>query len=219
MNAKSRQAPVKPGISRARMRMNRDLAERLLPGEKVMAQAEIHNGIYWKAIAVFIIALIFALLVHVTLGIVIALFGLGLVTTAILKKEILMLVVTNKRIFVRYGILQVDVVDMHFDKIESVELQRMIPGYVMGYSNVIIMGTGNRFIIIPYVANGIEIRRTFNEQTLLAKNAALAGAGTVVVEQPAAVIIESPGKSEAKSADDVIRKEGAVKGSNFVMKD
>jgi hypothetical protein len=30
----------------------------------------------------------------------------------------------------------------------------------------VITGTGNRYIAIPYVANGIEIRRAFNEMTL-----------------------------------------------------
>jgi uncharacterized membrane protein YdbT with pleckstrin-like domain len=200
--------------------MSRDLEERLLPGESIIAQAVIHDGIYWKSVAVFIIALLFALFVFVELGVILALFGLGMVTTAILKKEILMLVVTNNRVFVRYGILQVDVVDIHFDKVESVELERMLPGYLMGYSNVIIMGTGNRFIVIPYVANGIEIRRAYNEQTLLAKNAqAAAMAAAQPATTPAPAVHPSPGKKEAKSADDILKKEGAVKGSNFVMKD
>ena len=83
-----------------------------------------------------------------------------------LKKEILMLVLTNKRMLFRYGILQVDVVDLRFSKIESVELERMVPGYIMGYANVIIMGTGNRFVVIPYVENGPEIRQAYNSLTL-----------------------------------------------------
>jgi hypothetical protein len=82
---------------------------------------------------------------------------------AIIKKEILMLVITNKRVLARYGILQVDVVDMHFDKLESMELERMLPGYIMGYSNVVLMGTGSRFIVIPYVANGVAVRRAYND--------------------------------------------------------
>jgi hypothetical protein len=77
-----------------------------------------------------------------------------------------MLVVTNKRVLARYGLLQVDVVDIHFDKIESMELERMLPGYIMGYSNIVVMGTGNRFIVIPYVANGIQLRRAYNERVL-----------------------------------------------------
>ena len=62
---------------------------------------------------------------------------------------------------------KVDVVDMRFSKIESVELERMAAGYIMGYSNVVIMGTGNRYVVIPYVANGPEIRQAYNRLTLI----------------------------------------------------
>ncbi len=225
MNAKASQkkAPNNTATKKARKPVARrrdllDLEERLVPGENVMVRAEISNGIYWKAGAVFIIALLFAF-IAIPLGVILAVFGLALVTTAVLKKEILMLVVTNKRIFVRYGILQVDVVDLHFDKIESIELERMLPGYLMGYANVVIMGTGNRYIVIPYVANPVQIRRAFNEQTLTAESS-VAAPSPATQPLPAApsqaqkAPPESPGKPAAKSAS-----EGPVKGAGFVMKD
>lgn len=141
--------------------------ERLLPGEVILESAVIHNGIFWQAGAVFLIAIIFAIFIVLELGILLAVAAVLMGVYAILRKEILMLVVTNKRILARYGLLQVDVVDMHFDKIESMELERMLPGYMMGYSNVVVMGTGNRYIVIPYVANGIAVRRAYNEATLV----------------------------------------------------
>ena len=142
--------------------------ERLLPGETVMATAVIHDGIYWKALAVFLLSLIVAVFVA-ELGILLAVVAIVMAIYATVLKEILMLVVTNKRILARYGILQIDVVDIHFDKIESVELERMLPGYLMGYANVVVMGTGNRYIVIPYVGNPVDIRRVYNEQSLTAK--------------------------------------------------
>lgn len=144
--------------------------ERLLPGEVIRESAVIHNGIFWKAGAVFLIAILVALFVVKELGILLAVTAVLMGIYAIVKKEILMLVVTNRRILVRYGILQVDVVDMHFDKVESVELERMAPGYIMGYSNVVVMGTGNRYIVIPYVANGVSVRRAYNEAVLVEKD-------------------------------------------------
>ncbi len=103
------------------------------------------------------------------LGILLAVVAVLMAIYATILKEILMLVVTNKRVLVRYGILQIDVVDIHFDKVESVELERMLPGYLIGYANVVIMGTGNRYIVIPYVANAVDIRRVYNEQVLAEK--------------------------------------------------
>ncbi|MGQ0527120.1 MAG: PH domain-containing protein [Alphaproteobacteria bacterium] len=146
-------------------RMN-EVEERLVEGEKIVRTAAIHWGIYWKACAVFVFSLLVALVFAVELGIFLAFVAIIMGVYAVIKKEILLLVLTDKRILTRYGMLQVDVVDIHFDKVESVELERMWLGYMLGYANVILMGTGNRYIVIPYVANGVDIRRTYNELTL-----------------------------------------------------
>ncbi len=143
-----------------------DIEERLLSGEVVISEAVIHDGIYWQSVAVFVFSIIVALFVVIELGVFLAVVSGLMALHAMIKKSILMMVVTNKRVFVRYGILQVDVVDIHFDKVESVELERMLPGYVMGYANIVLMGTGNRYIVIPYVANGPALRRAYNEQVL-----------------------------------------------------
>ncbi|MFK7839222.1 MAG: PH domain-containing protein [Bdellovibrionales bacterium] len=138
----------------------------LVDGEQVIEKAVISNGIYWKAVAVLVFAIIFALLVVVEIGILLAVVSLLMFIHATVTREILMLVLTDRRIFVRYGILQVDVVDIRFSKIESMELERMLPGYIFGYSSLVIMGTGNRYIVIPFVANGVQIRRSYNRMTL-----------------------------------------------------
>ncbi len=160
-NAPSRTAEATPKKARA-------YEEQLLPGETVLASAAIHDGIYWRALAVFLFSLIVVAFVQ-ELGILLAVVAVLMAIYATILKEILMLVVTNKRVLVRYGILQIDVVDIHFDKVESVELERMLPGYLIGYANVVIMGTGNRYIVIPYVANAVDIRRVYNEQVLAEK--------------------------------------------------
>lgn len=140
--------------------------ERMVSGEKLIAQARINDGIYWKAIAVFVLAVFVALSLAVELGAVLAAAAVCLGIYAVFMKEILLLAITNKRVFARYGLMQVDVVDIHFDKIESVELERMLPGYLLGYASVVIVGTGGRMIVIPYVSNGPQLRRAYNELTL-----------------------------------------------------
>lgn len=142
-----------------------DIDSMLVPGEQVVAQAEIHWGIYWQSVAVFILSLIVGLMVW-QLGVLLMITAVAMFIYASVKKHILFLVLTNKRVLTRYGILQVDVVDIRFSKIESVELERMPTGYIMGYANLVIMGTGNRYITIPYVANAPDIRQAYNRLTL-----------------------------------------------------
>jgi len=189
--------------------------ERLLDGEVVVARAEISEAIYWKPAVVLVVALLVAIYVF-PIGVILGLFGLSLLTVAVLRKEILMLVVTNKRIFVRYGILQVDVVDIHFDKVESIELERMLPGYLLGYANVVIMGTGNRLIVIPYVANSISVRRAYNEQALAHRETRVVVREDQDLQDVSGQQPEAPKAPPKKTAKD---KEGNVKGENFVMKD
>ena len=144
----------------------RAVTARLVDGETVIEMAEIHLAIFWQAIAVLVIALLFGVFVAFELAVFLLLVAGLMGLYAFMRRRIFLLVVTNKRMLVRYGVLQVDVVDMHFDKIESIELERMPTAYFMGYSNVVLMGTGQRYMTIPYVSNGPAVRRAYNEVVL-----------------------------------------------------
>lgn len=138
----------------------------LTKDEKVLAQAQIHWGVYWQPAAVLFISVIIAIFFAIEIATILLLAGLLFLARAWLFKRALMCVITNKRVLMRYGILQVDVVDMRFKHIESIELERMPTGLIMGYATLQIMGTGQRIVRIPYVGNGPEIRRAYNELTL-----------------------------------------------------
>ena len=148
-------------------KQNDDIDKMLVKGEEVVEQAVISPFIFWQSAVVFALAVLVGAFVVFELGVLLAVSALVMFVYAALRKKIMMLVLTNKRILFRYGILQVDVVDLRFSKVESVELERMPTGYVMGYANVVMMGTGNRYVVIPYVENGPEIRQAYNRLTLV----------------------------------------------------
>lgn len=160
-----RKKEVKTSSEKKKLR-KASINELLVPGEEIVLQGRVHWAIYWRTAAVFLLALIVATQI-VELGVLLLGSAILMLIHAYLKKEILLLVLTNKRVLVRYGILQVDVVDMRFSKIESIELERMIPGYILGYANVVLMGTGNRYVVIPFVDNALEFRRAYNKLTLV----------------------------------------------------
>lgn len=142
------------------------LNDRLVDGEEVIEISGIHPGIYWQSIVVGLIAFLLWVFVAKQLGMILWIFALTLAVYAFLRRKILLFVLTNKRIFARAGLLQIEVVDIQFDRIESLELEQMPPGFFMGYSNLVVTGTGNRLIVIPYVSNGGAIRKAFSEITL-----------------------------------------------------
>ena len=138
----------------------------LVEGEERVVNAAIHGAIYWRVVAVAILAVLVFIFIAPELGFFLAIVSGAMGLYAYAMTQILMLTLTNKRVLARSGLLQVDVVDIAFDKIESIELERMLPGMIFGYSNVVVMGTGQRMIVIPFVKNGIQFRRAFSEYSL-----------------------------------------------------
>lgn len=139
---------------------------RALPGlrenEKLLTQTIISNAIYWKGVAVLVVAFIF-LFIAFQLSIFFALIGVLMLIYAHLRKLTLLLAVTNQRVLARAGILMVDMIQLQFNRIESVELQTPPIGQIFGYSTVMVSGTGSRLAFIPFVANPITVQNYINE--------------------------------------------------------
>lgn len=138
----------------------------LVSGEEVILRAELHGAIYWKSIAVIFFALLMGLWDITPFLYLFGIFGVFMLCMAILTQHFLLLAVTNKRVLARYGLLQMDVVDIRLSKIESIDLERMLPGHIFGYANVVVMGTGQRMIRVPYIRNAEAFRRFYNEMVL-----------------------------------------------------
>jgi uncharacterized membrane protein YdbT with pleckstrin-like domain len=139
------------------------IRQMLLDGEKIIHVARISPFIFWKTGAVAVLA-IFLLVVAKNLGIFMLLVTLLMGIHAILARHFLMLALSNKRVFFRYGILQLDVVHIHLRKIESVELSWTVLGQLLGYASVVITGTGSRVAIIPFVADAAVFRKRLEQE-------------------------------------------------------
>ena len=137
--------------------------------ERVMSTAIISAGIYWKTICVLGLAvLLFILMIlHPSIkGLVILGFLVTLVTfiSAWLTKHYLLLMLTDRRVIFRYGVMNLETVQLHYDKIESVELAWTPMGRLLGYATVLITGVGNRITGVPFVGNAVALRAAFDDR-------------------------------------------------------
>jgi len=137
----------------------------LVSGEEVLIRAKLHGAIYWKPFSILLFAVFVGLYIK-PFGVLFGLVGVIYLCLMMLTKHYLLLAVTNKRVLARYGLLQMDVVDIRLSKIESIDLERMLPGHLFGYANVVVMGTGQRVIRVPYIGNAEDFRRFYNEMVL-----------------------------------------------------
>lgn len=153
---------------RAALLNNADLSieNMMQEGEEIVLRGVIHWAIYWKSVAVLVAALLMCLLA-VELGLLLGFVGVLMLIHAVVTKHVLAIVLTNRRVIARYGLLQMEVVDVRLKRIESLELERMLSGIMLGYANIVVMGVGMRHIRIPYIANAVQFRRLYNEKIRL----------------------------------------------------
>ena len=140
-----------------------DMAGILTEGENVVAEGIIHWGIYWKGAVLMVVGLTMVLTPAANLGFfLVAVAGLVL-GMAWLARYYLALILTNRRVMVRYGVVNVDFVEMRFSQIESVETMRSLVARLLGFASVVVSGTGQRVVIVPYIANAGAFRQALNE--------------------------------------------------------
>ncbi|MBU0801313.1 MAG: PH domain-containing protein [Alphaproteobacteria bacterium] len=148
------------------------LKSMLLPDETLLRVGIVSNGIYWKSIAVLIFALVFMLVMAVVglpanlmilFGVVLFFKVVLMFSLAALTKHYLLLVATDKRVIMRYGIINLEVIQMRYSKVESSEIASTIPGRLIGYASVFVSGTGGHTLAIPYIANAAEFRETISQ--------------------------------------------------------
>lgn len=192
---KKRRREKRKTTRRESMQSDLYLESLLMKNEKLIVACDVHWGIYWKSVTLLFIALLVWIFIAPELGYILLVAAIIGIVHAYILTRMLLLVLTNKRILMRYGILQVDVVDMRFKNIESIELERMLPGFLLGYSNVIVMGIGQRTVRIPYLTNGVTFRRAFNELILGTEEEEAEDA----VQEEEEIIPESKSKSQPET--------------------
>ncbi len=143
-------------------RLKQLTAVELRDDEELLFVGVIHPAVMWKAIAVLILAAL-CLLVTVNLALFFAFVGVVMLIMASMTRQYLLLAATNHRILLRGGIVYADVIELHYRQLESVEVGATLIGQIFGYVNIIVTGSGNRRIMVPFVANGIAFKQIVND--------------------------------------------------------
>lgn len=134
----------------------------LREGEVLKRVAAIHWGIYWKGAALLLIAL-FLMTKVFNLGAFLLFVASVILAYEYLMKYYILLALTDKRLIVRFGILNLETVQMHFNRIESVEIFRPPVGRMLGYATVVVTGTGSRVTSIPFVGDAEAFRADLDQ--------------------------------------------------------
>lgn len=141
------------------------LENMLAPGENLIHVAEISLGVFWKSIGVMLLGLI-ALPYGGGLGLLFLSLGLALCLLMFLTRKYLILAATDSRVIVCSGILNQEVMQFPYKRIESVEVLQTLAGQIFGYASIIIAGTGRIRIIVPFIRDGFIFADSLNRMLL-----------------------------------------------------
>jgi membrane protein YdbS with pleckstrin-like domain len=141
----------------------------LQPDERVLVVGRLHWSIYIHA------ALILALAVAIAIGAfwvpdqngqrvvciaaaAVALVGLLALLSAAIRRHATEIVVTDRRVIFKRGILARYTVEMNVSKIETVDVDQGFGARLMGYGTVLIRGTGSGIEPLRRIGNPLAIR-------------------------------------------------------------
>lgn len=69
------------------------------------------------------------------------------------------LVITNRRVIQKFGILSISTEELKNAKIESVEIKQSVAGRILGYASIYFSGTGTSDVVFETIADPWEVKK------------------------------------------------------------
>jgi uncharacterized membrane protein YdbT with pleckstrin-like domain len=142
----------------------------LQPGEKIRMTTTVSWTTYIPGALLCVLALIvfllrpgpsysdFLLLLVIAVAILLLLAGLLLVGRAWFRRMTTEVAVTDRRIIFKRGFVNRHTVEMHMDKVESVDVNQSILGRIFNYGDIVVHGTGDSVEPLRAIDRPIEFR-------------------------------------------------------------
>jgi uncharacterized membrane protein YdbT with pleckstrin-like domain len=89
--------------------------------------------------------------------------GLAMLLFAVVHRSTTELVVTDRRIIAKRGILSRETVEMNLAKVESLQVSQGVWGRMLNYGDVSVVGTGSSLEPMRGVSRPLELRRKLGE--------------------------------------------------------
>jgi membrane protein YdbS with pleckstrin-like domain len=141
----------------------------LQPDEQVLVVGQLHWSMYIRAVVVLLIAVGLAVGGEMLpdpawrrypqlAAAVVAALGLLLLLAAWIRRRATEIVVTDRRVIFKRGLLARHTVEMNVSKIETVDVEQGLGGRIWGYGTLMIRGTGSGFEPLVGVGAPLQIR-------------------------------------------------------------
>lgn len=154
----------------------------LMPGERVVARAQLHWITYLAAVVFLLIAVLLllaaatvqprqtALALAVT-GVLAFTVATGAGLSALITAKTSEFAVTNKRVLIKLGFIRRTSIEVLLSKVEAIKVEQSIPGRILDFGSIVITGTGGSRDPYHRIAAPLEFRRAVQEQVAAVQEA------------------------------------------------
>ena len=143
----------------------------LQPGERRLYSGRLHWILYWKGLVLLLAALFFFVLAGnaephngwprlfwLIIALLCVVGSAYYLFWAWFERWTTEIEVTDRRIVYKEGFIRRNTIEMHMDKVESVDVYQSVLGRILNYGRVTIRGTGEGWQPIRKVAEPLELR-------------------------------------------------------------
>lgn len=166
MEARDRRAPDRAVVAVASY-----VDSVLAPGETIVHRAAVSH---WKYLASYLVGVILVAAGASPLflaarheywlaGGVAAAIGVIVILAALIRRATTELVLTDRRIIAKRGLVSRDTVEMNLGKVESVHVNQSLLGRLLDYGDVTVVGTGSSLEPLLGIARPLDLRRRLGE--------------------------------------------------------
>lgn len=89
--------------------------------------------------------------------------GVLVILVALVRRATTELVLTDRRIIAKRGLISRDTVEMNLGKVESVHVNQSLLGRLLDYGDVTVVGTGSSLEPLSGIAQPLELRRKLGD--------------------------------------------------------
>jgi uncharacterized membrane protein YdbT with pleckstrin-like domain len=91
--------------------------------------------------------------------------GLVVILSAVIRRHTTELVLTDRRIITKRGIISRATVEMNLGKVESVHVNQSLLGRMLNYGDITVVGTGSSLEPLVGIARPLDLRRKLGEMS------------------------------------------------------
>jgi uncharacterized membrane protein YdbT with pleckstrin-like domain len=135
----------------------------LQPGEKILYRTTVSwtlliPGLALLVLAVLVFAGLPASIWRDILAVIVGVPAIILLARAWFTRWTTEIAVTNSRIILKRGFIRRHTVEMHMDKVESVDVDQSLLGRILSYGNITVRGTGSTLEPIRMIDHPLRLR-------------------------------------------------------------